>query len=152
MNPPTDVGKRELPPAIRCRFTELYCDELTDPQDLAMVVQGCLRDINEAPIADIVSVYLGCRAAAEMTLVDSGGQRPRYTLRSLTRALGAARAFLDLNFRPLTRAVFEGFLLSFQTQLDDAGRRYMHAFLRDSLAVPSSQKDMAAPPSRPGGG
>lgn len=150
MNPPTDVGKRELPPAIRCRFTEIYCEELTDPADLAMVVQGCLRDINEAPVADIVSVYLGCRAASELTLVDSGGQRPRYTLRSLTRSLAATRAFLDINFRPLSRALFEGFLLSFQTQLDEAGRRFMHTFLRDSLSVPGA-KDLAVPPSRPGG-
>lgn len=27
MNPPTDVGKKDLPPALRSRFTEIYVAE-----------------------------------------------------------------------------------------------------------------------------
>ena len=34
MNPPTDVGKKELPSALRNRFTEIYVDELEDEHDL----------------------------------------------------------------------------------------------------------------------
>ena len=40
MNPPTDVGKRELSAALRSRFTELYVEELTDPADLQSIVEG----------------------------------------------------------------------------------------------------------------
>ena len=34
MNPATDVGKKDLPPALRSRFTELYVDEMLDAADL----------------------------------------------------------------------------------------------------------------------
>jgi midasin len=35
MNPPTDVGKKELPTSLRCRFTEIYTEEMTDRQGKA---------------------------------------------------------------------------------------------------------------------
>ena len=81
MNPPTDVGKKELPIALRSRFTEIYAEEVTDPQDLRHVVERILADSSiptseEKQIDDIVSVYLGCRATAEMTLADGAGQLP----------------------------------------------------------------------------
>ena len=38
MNPPTDFGKKELPPGIRARFTELYVPPLTADEDLQLVV------------------------------------------------------------------------------------------------------------------
>lgn len=38
MNPATDVAKRDLPAALRHRFTEFYVDELTDREDLARIV------------------------------------------------------------------------------------------------------------------
>ena len=64
MNPPTDVGKKELPVALRSRFTELYSEEITDPQDLRHVVEKILSDCaiptsDTTQIDDIVSVYLG---------------------------------------------------------------------------------------------
>lgn len=37
MNPPTDAGKKDLPPALRSRFTELYVDELEDAADLRLL-------------------------------------------------------------------------------------------------------------------
>jgi midasin len=87
-NPCPDVGKKELPAGLRGRFTDLYVEELTDPADLRCVVQGYLRGINNPSlVGDIVAVYLGCRAASEDHLTDSAGQRPRYSLRSLTRSL-----------------------------------------------------------------
>jgi midasin len=41
MNPATDIGKKDLPPALRSRFTELYVDEMLDPADL----QVCTTEI-----------------------------------------------------------------------------------------------------------
>ena len=156
MNPPTDVGKKELPIALRSRFTELYAEEVTDHQDLRHVVQRVLEDCSipttdEKQIDDIVSVYLGCRATAEMTLSDGAGQRPRYSLRSLTRSLKAAKGFIDLGLRPLNRALFEGFLLNFHTLLGGGCRAFMWTFLKKSLCVAGGKKELAQPPSRPGG-
>jgi midasin len=156
MNPPTDVGKKELPIALRSRFTELYAEEVTDPQDLRHVVERVLADSSipssdEKQIDDIVSVYLGCRATAEMTLADGAGQRPRFSLRSLTRSLKAAKGFVDIGLRPLNRALFEGFLLNFHTLLDGSSRAFMWTFLKKSLGVAGGKKELALPPSRPGG-
>ena len=38
MNPATDTGKAELAPGLRNRFTELYCDEMSEKADIAMLV------------------------------------------------------------------------------------------------------------------
>lgn len=38
MNPPTDVGKKDLPPGLRNRFTEIFFDELEDEQDLQVLL------------------------------------------------------------------------------------------------------------------
>lgn len=156
MNPPTDVGKKELPIALRSRFTELYAEEVTDPQDLRHVVERVLADCgiptsDEKQIDDIVSVYLGCRATADMTLADGAGQRPKFSLRSLTRSLKAVKGFIDIGLRPLNRAIFEGFLLNFYTLLGGNCRNFMWTFLKKSLGVVGGKKELAQPPPRPGG-
>lgn len=38
MNPPTDVGKKDLPPGLRNRFTEIFFDELEDERDLQVFI------------------------------------------------------------------------------------------------------------------
>ena len=49
MNPATDVGKRDLPPALRSRFSEYYVDEVTDAADLAIVVEKYMRGVERPP-------------------------------------------------------------------------------------------------------
>ncbi len=156
MNPPTDIGKKELPLSLRCRFTEIYADELTDKQDLATVVSRYLSDQGIAPIEDIVNTYLECRELSNSKLEDSAGQRPRFSLRSLTRSLRAANKFMSLGIRPFNRALFEGFLLNFQTLLGEASRIVIWRMLNskfnvDSKGSASSNKDLSLPFTRPGG-
>jgi hypothetical protein len=43
MNPATDVGKRDLPPGLRSRLTEMYVDELHETPDLEMLVAEYMR-------------------------------------------------------------------------------------------------------------
>jgi midasin len=38
MNPPTDVGKRDLPPILKARFSEIYVDELDSIDELSQLV------------------------------------------------------------------------------------------------------------------
>ena len=40
MNPPTDVGKRDLPQVLKARFSEIYVDELESIDELAQLVAG----------------------------------------------------------------------------------------------------------------
>jgi midasin (ATPase involved in ribosome maturation) len=58
-------------------------------------------------------MYLGCRAASEDHLTDSTGQRPRYSLRSLTRSLQTAKSFLAIGeYASLCLSISLGALLT----------------------------------------
>jgi midasin len=150
MNPPTDVGKKELPISLRSRFTEIYVQEMTDPNDLKIIVTELIGNISGAPIDDIVSLYLACRASAEEHLEDGAGQRPKYSLRSLTRALKATRALMEVGIKPLVRALYEAFVLIFQTQLSEGSKKFLKTYLQQFLQL-SDTKSLSHPPPRPGG-
>lgn len=61
MNPATDVGKRDLPAALKHRFTELYAGECEGREDLALLVAGGLSTVPAAPIESVVDFYLAAR-------------------------------------------------------------------------------------------
>jgi midasin len=94
MNPANDAGKRDLPPALRARFTEIWVDEPNDPGDLACIVSGCLSHVpavlpdggsRDDFVASIVQCYTGARSlAAPLTgaaLRDGSGGRPHFSVR-----------------------------------------------------------------------
>lgn len=69
MNPPTDIGKKELPPGIRNRFTEYFVDEMDNFEDLKVVVMAYLKDIAAAPpVADVVDFYLAAKELSATSL------------------------------------------------------------------------------------
>uniref|UniRef100_A0A672UVV0 Midasin n=1 Tax=Strigops habroptila TaxID=2489341 RepID=A0A672UVV0_STRHB len=117
MNPATDVGKRNLPPGIRNRFTELYVEELRHEGDLQILIMDYLRglNVNKNTVQGIVNFYLSVRKEAEAKLVDGTGHRPHYSLRTLCRAL---RFAASNPCSSIPRSLYEGFCLSFLTQLD----------------------------------
>ena len=49
MNPPTDFGKKDLPPGIRSRFTELYVDPISSHEDIQLVVLQQLSHVLPHP-------------------------------------------------------------------------------------------------------
>ncbi|XP_061756335.1 midasin isoform X2 [Nerophis ophidion] len=117
MNPATDVGKRNLPLGLRNRFTELYVEELENEADLHILVSDYLKNLNphRSVIDGIISFYLTIRKEASSRLVDGTGHRPHYSLRTLCRAL----KYVAANpCRAVQRSLYEGFCLSFLTQLD----------------------------------
>ncbi|XP_061563343.1 midasin [Cololabis saira] len=117
MNPATDVGKRNLPLGLRNRFTELYVDELENEGDLRILVSDYLKCLNPHRniISGIISFYLAVRKAASSQLVDGTGHRPHYSLRTLCRAL---KYVASNPCHSVQRSLYEGFCLSFLTQLD----------------------------------
>ncbi|KAF1780308.1 P-loop containing nucleoside triphosphate hydrolase [Phytophthora cactorum] len=80
MNPSTDVGKKDLPPSLRNRFTEIYVDECVDPSDLQMVVHHQFKEISGALVPETVEFYLEARKQAELRLSDGARHKPRYSL------------------------------------------------------------------------
>jgi midasin len=118
MNPPTDVGKKDLPTALRGRFTEIFVDEIESESDLRDVVVsylGSAASMQQA--ANLVSFYLEARALARKgDLFDGANQRAHYNLRSLTRTLQYACFMLSQGYAA-DRALYEGVQMVFATQL-----------------------------------
>ncbi|XP_022106859.1 midasin-like [Acanthaster planci] len=148
MNPATDVGKKELPPGIRNRFTEFFVDELEETQDLKILVSNYLRGL--ALPADkldgIVQFYLAVRKEADMKLADGTGHRPHYSLRTLCRALRYASA------NPcgsVMRSLYESFCLSFLTQLDRASHPLVEQLVCKKLIGRANIKGVLGQPIPP---
>ncbi|KAF1961861.1 P-loop containing nucleoside triphosphate hydrolase protein [Byssothecium circinans] len=93
MNPATDVGKKDLPPGIRSRFTELYVESPdSDRKSLQNIVEKYLKGDNHDPVIVKVAFDL---AKANM-LVDGADQKAHFSLRTLTRTLSYAREIAPL--------------------------------------------------------
>lgn len=161
MNPSTDVGKKDLPSSLRSRFTEIYVDELIDEVELRTVAATYLRGViapSDKPlehteiVITAVEVYLKCRQLSEQTLVDGGGQRPRYTLRTMCRALSAARNLMVDQKFGVKRAILEGFELGFEGALDMPSRSALRKLLTITLAKGLSAKQLDHPGRRPSSG
>lgn len=75
MNPATDVGKKDLPVGLRNRFTEFYIDELTERNDLMLLIGDYLYHMNlsGAILEAIYSFYSNIRKEAKLNLVDGAG-------------------------------------------------------------------------------
>lgn len=145
MNPATDVGKRDLPRSLRSRFTEFF----VDPPDKALnslipVVSAYLSgysnvDVRAGP--DIARLHLAVRQLAEENrLVDGAGQKPHFSLRTLTRTLTYVTDIAPTY--GLRRALFEGFSMSYLTQLNKDSERLLLPLIDQHLL--SSQKNARA--------
>jgi midasin len=125
MNPATDVGKKDLPPGIRSRFTELYVESPDgDEKSLRNIVEKYLGAESGDPAIlrvaqDVTTLYLKIQEMAKShRLVDGADQKAHFSLRTLTRTLSYAREIAPL--RTLRRALYEGFHMSFLTFLGKA--------------------------------
>eukprot|EP00898_Chlorokybus_atmophyticus_P007316 jgi/Chlat1/7586/Chrsp63S07074 len=118
MNPATDVGKRQLPAALKNKFTEVFVDEMVNREDLREFVHYYLRDsIPQPPVDDIIDFYLAARAMADDRLVDGANQKPQYSLRTLARALEYTRSAMTVY--GFQRALYDGFCMCFLTLLQN---------------------------------
>jgi len=133
MNPATDVGKKDLPPGIRSRFTELFVESPDrDLQSLQQIVQTYLGPndvaLNEA-ISRLHQEILSL--SAQNLLIDGSAQRPHFSLRTLTRVLLFAR---DISLQcSMRRALYEGCCMSYLTLLDDESSQRVQAILDKHL-------------------
>ena len=158
MNPATDSGKKDLPESVRSRFSELYVHELLDPVELRVVAAQYLESVlpvdgkppeHKDVVISIVDVYLKCRKMADTDLSDGAGHKPRYTLRTLTRALRAARTLVLAQRIPLPRALFEGFQLAFDGPLDHTSIKLITKTLKVLLPEGIRKADLEHPGRRP---
>nr|XP_020508278.1 midasin [Labrus bergylta] len=151
MNPATDVGKRNLPLGLRNRFTELYVEELENEGDLRILVSDYLKGLNSHRnvISGIISFYLAVRKEAHSHLVDGTGHRPHYSLRTLCRAL----KYVAVNpCNSVQRSLYEGFCLSFLTQLDRSSHPVVQKLVCQHILLGNTKclkQPIPAPSGRP---
>ncbi|GMG16964.1 unnamed protein product [Phytophthora fragariaefolia] len=150
MNPSTDVGKKDLPPSLRNRFTEIYVDECVNPSDLQMVVHHQFKEIAGALVPETVEFYLEARKQSELRLSDGARHKPRYSLRTLSQGLHITRILIQRGYGT-SRAMFEGFCSSFCTQLEMESRQYLEKLIKNTFAKTIKAKELARSPPCPGG-
>ncbi|XP_036035518.1 midasin [Onychomys torridus] len=151
MNPATDVGKRNLPPGIRNRFTELYVEELESREDLQILIVDYLKglSVSKSTVQGIVNFYTALRKESGTKLVDGTGHRPHYSLRTLCRALRFAASNPCGNIQ---RSLYEGFCLGFLTQLDRASHPVVQKLICQYIISGNVKSLLKQPIPEPKGG
>ncbi|KAI0223469.1 AAA ATPase midasin [Massospora cicadina] len=157
MNPATDVGKRDLPPGLRNRFTEFYVHSPdTAQEDLVAIVKGYLSGLvhgDESAVMDVVGFYQAVKALQRARrIADGANQTPHYSIRTLARALAHVRHTVTVY--GLRRALYEGFCMTFATQLTREGCHTITELIKSHLLCPV--RDIAqclsfVPPPEAGG-
>ncbi|WVQ75947.1 hypothetical protein IAR50_005582 [Cryptococcus sp. DSM 104548] len=159
MNPATDVGKKDLPPNLRARFTELYVPPPDDDREaLISIVSQYLGDAaagDKSVVLDVAELYTTLKKlCAAKEIVDGSNAPPHFSMRTLARALTFAVESAPLF--GLRRGLWEGYLMAFTMSLDEAsariaheaGEKYILAPMKNARAVlaqiPSLPSDMDA--------
>ncbi|EKX38425.1 hypothetical protein GUITHDRAFT_77201, partial [Guillardia theta CCMP2712] len=126
MNPPTDVGKKDLPMTMKARFTEIFVDEIENEAELREVVQTYLgKTVSVAHVNSVVNFYLNARAMAKSNEIYDGANQPvHFNLRSLSRTLNYVK-FMQAQGYSLDRSLFEGACMVFSTQLHPSCQQLM---------------------------
>lgn len=139
MNPATDVGKKDLPPNLRNRFTELYVPPPDDDREaLITIVSQYIGDAaagDRAVVLDVVEMYSTLKhLSAAKEIVDGSNTAPHFSMRTLARALVFA-----LDTAPLfglRRALWEGCLMAFTMSLDLSSAKRAHEVCERHLLTP----------------
>ncbi|EED79419.1 predicted protein, partial [Postia placenta Mad-698-R] len=126
MNPATDVGKRDLPPNIRSRFTEIDvpppdADKDTLLSIVSQYIGGCAVG-DKGAIMDVAEFYSAVKKLAdERKIADGSNHKPHFSMRTLARALTFAADMAHAY--SLRRALWEGCLMTFTMVLDEPSTR-----------------------------
>ncbi|KAI8073967.1 hypothetical protein BC940DRAFT_267177 [Gongronella butleri] len=136
MNPSTDVGKRDLPPGLRNRMTEFYVHAPdTRYDDLLQIVRQYLQPVatgDDQACDDVAQFYAQAKKLAQQhKLVDGANQRPHFSIRTLARALTYVVQIQSVY--GLRRSLYEGFCMTFLTQLGKESEQLMRDLIHKTL-------------------
>ncbi|GLB38607.1 putative P-loop containing nucleoside triphosphate hydrolase protein [Lyophyllum shimeji] len=136
MNPATDVGKKDLPPNIRSRFTEIDVPPPdADKETLLSIVSqyiGANAVGDKGAIMNVAEFYAAVKDLAEKRqIADGSNHRPHYSMRTLARALTFASDTASMF--GLRRAIWEGCLMAFTMVLDDPSAELVTALAHKHL-------------------
>lgn len=143
MNPATDVGKRDLPVALRAKFSEIWVPSPDEDRDaLVKIVEGYIGPcaVHDRPaISHVADLYSAIKAlAVGAQLADGSNQPPHFSIRTLARALTFTAEFTTIF--GLRRALYEGFVMSFTMLLDPKSAVLVKALLEQHIVAPSKNR------------
>ncbi|KAJ7288003.1 P-loop containing nucleoside triphosphate hydrolase protein [Mycena rebaudengoi] len=154
MNPATDVGKKDLPPNIRSRFTEIDVPPPdADRETLLSIVTQYIGDHalgDKAAIMNVAEFYAAVKQLAESRqIADGSNHRPHYSMRTLARALTFAADIASAY--SLRRAIWEGCLMAFTMVLDAPSAEVVTALAQKHLMGRNPRSMLMKEPSVPHG-
>ena len=154
MNPATDVGKKDLLPNIRSRFTEIDVPSPDADKDtlLSIITQyiGPNAVGEKGIIMDIAEFYSAVKKLSESREIsDEDNHRPHFSMRTLTRALTFAAD--TASAYSLRRSVWEGCLMAFTMVLDAESAQLVTTVARKHLlaGVRNPRSVLSKEPSAP---
>lgn len=136
MNPGNTVGKKELDQKIRKRFIEFFVPELENSNELQNIVLNRSKlNLDSIECEKMTNIYLELRELAKGHEIEDGfGRVPWFTLRSLCRAVDIAtisKRIYTSGFKE--RAIFDGVLGSFGSNLDEKSKEKLEKILESVL-------------------
>ncbi|KAJ7132921.1 midasin nuclear AAA ATPase [Mycena filopes] len=136
MNPATDVGKKDLPPNIRSRFTEIDVPPPdADRETLLSIVTQYIGDNavgDKGAIMNVAEFYAAVKQLADSRqIADGSNHKPHFSMRTLARALSFA-ADIAATYS-LRRAIWEGCLMAFTMVLDAPSAQVVTALAQKHL-------------------
>ncbi|KAG1742325.1 P-loop containing nucleoside triphosphate hydrolase protein [Suillus paluster] len=152
MNPATDVGKKDLPPTIRARFTEIDVPPPdADRETLLSIVSqyiGASAVGDKGAVMDVAEFYISVKGAE---LADGSNKKPHYSMRTLARALTFAAEIAGMF--GLRRALWEGMLMAFTMVLDGRSAETVTALAQKHIlaGVRNPRSLLAREPNLPPG-
>ena len=140
MNPANDAGKRDLPPGLRSRFSEFWVDSPDrDLKDLGLLVRQYLRDHlppgnqGQEMVDKVVAFYTTAKQLAQSELYDGANHRVHFSIRTLSRSLSYAVSIASTY--GLRRALYEGFVMTFLTQLNRQSQSKLAGVIEECILV-----------------
>ncbi|KAG2364226.1 hypothetical protein BDR07DRAFT_1608254 [Suillus spraguei] len=152
MNPATDVGKKDLPPTVRVRFTEIDVPPPdADRETLLSIISqyiGASAVGDKGAVMDVAEFYISVKGAE---LADGSNKKPHYSMRTLARALTFAADIAGLF--GLRRALWEGMLMAFTMVLDGGSAETVTALAQKHIlaGVRNPRSLLAREPNFPPG-
>jgi midasin len=121
MNPATDIGKKDLPPNIRSRFTEIDVPPADADREtlIGIITQyiGHCAVSDRAAVMNVAEFYSSAKKLVEeRKIADRSNRVPNYSLRTLVRAL--MFTVDTVKTHGLRRSLWEGCLMAFTMILD----------------------------------
>jgi midasin len=147
MNPATDVGKRDLAPGLRSRFSEFWVPPPdVDKGALVAMVEGYIEHAavgDKRAILDVAEFYATVKnLAVTGQLADGSNNPPHFSMRTLARALTFA-ADMTPTFG-LRRALLEGFVMTFTMLLETKSAETVNALIDRHILAPTRNSRAAA--------